>query len=180
MLKFPLSYKSNFLWSRIIWILIHSTWLQCSEFNKLLLRFQSSLKVSRWPLWHLILVAKSSLLLFPHSNGNFWGPWPKTPQSLQKKKKRLYTPNTTNIITLCLIECFFSTLFFTLCIQLCKTYILWSLELFNGRLGLTYHEVIRGRPLFGLPPHTEKKIQASTYPATIKTDISIVQEMFLF
>lgn len=45
----------------------------------------------------------------------------------------------------------------TLCAQLFKTYILWSLELFNGRLGLTYHEVIRGRPLFGLSPHTEKQ-----------------------
>lgn len=30
-------------------------------------------------------------------------------------------------------------------------------KLFNGRLGLIYHEVIGGWPLFGLPPHTERK-----------------------
>lgn len=100
--------------------------------------------------------SKSSLLFFPDSNANFEGPWPKTPQSL--RKIQLYTPNTTEIIKLCLIEFLLDCVnMITVCTQLFKNYSLWSLELFNGKLGLTYHEVIRGRPLFRLPPHTEKK-----------------------
>ena len=68
----------------------------------------------------------------------------------------------------------------TFCTQLFKTYILWSLELFNGRLGLTYHEVVGGRPLFGLPPHTEKRDTSILYPATIQTVFERDQDVFLF
>lgn len=50
--------------------------------------------------------------------------------------------------------------------------------------GLTYHEVIWGRPLFGLPPHAGKKKKKKEIvrvnPATIQTVVLIVQKMFLF
>lgn len=64
------------------------------------------------------------------------------------------------------------------CTHLFKTHILQSLEVFKRRFGLTYHEVIRCRSLFGVSPHTEKRDPSILKPDTIKTVFLSAHEMF--
>lgn len=107
--------------------LIHSTWLQYHEFNKLSLRrFQSSLKVSQQPFSDIFYwLQKVHHCCFQTVMPTSRVLDPKHLNHCKKNNLQLYIPDHIKIVKLCLIEFFLKcmNMIVTGCTQWFKTYI---------------------------------------------------------